>query len=151
MKGHTIRPVRGELVGAASASDARDVSRCFSDEVVVDFPSVSPALDRIRRAFLADERPAALVTAIQVTARDAGIGATLPITVPLRCTCSACDGRGESWTELCPLCGGSGTELRSHQLQVTVPAGIEDGTRVQFAITPPHHPSTRIELRIDVG
>jgi hypothetical protein len=151
MRGHTIRPVRGDLAGTLSGHDGRDVSRCFADEVVVDFPSVAPALDRIRRAFLSDDRPALLVASVHVTARDADIGVTLPITVPVQCTCSGCGGRGESWTDLCAVCAGSGSELRSHQLQVTVPAGIEDGTLVHFAITPPHHPTTRIELRIDVG
>jgi hypothetical protein len=151
MRGNTIRPVRGELVSAFVGHDVRDASRCFSDEVVVDFPSVARAIDRIRQAFLSDERPAPLRTSIQVTPRDAVIGMTVPLTVPVQCTCRMCGGRGESWLEPCAHCSGSGTELRDHQLQVTVPAGVEHGTSVQFSVTPPHHPSTRIELRIDVG
>ena len=33
-----------------------DDSSCFADEVAIDFPSVAPAVDRMRRAFIADER-----------------------------------------------------------------------------------------------
>jgi hypothetical protein len=150
MPGQTFPPFRSSV--AARASDAVEAeSVCFADEVVVDFPSVAPAVDRIRRAFLADERPRPLTAAIRLSSRDAIEGVTLPLSVPVRCTCRRCGGRGESWTEACPQCGGSGTEVREHQLQVTVPAGVEDGARVQFVVTSPQQPATRVELRIAIG
>jgi hypothetical protein len=146
-----FRPFGDSLVAAAPGDAGRDAASCFADEVVVDFPSVAPALDRIRSAFLADEHPMPLSTAIQLSLRDALDGITVPVSVPVRCTCRRCGGRGESWTESCERCAGSGTEVFRHHLQVTVPAGVVDGTRVQFTVTPPHNPPTRIELRIAVG
>ena len=123
----------------------------FADEVVVDFPSVVPALDRIRRAFLADERPRPLSAALELTTRDALEGTTVPLSVPVRRTCRTCGGRGESWTECCVPCTGTGVEFIRQSLQVTVPAGVADGTTVHFTVMVPQQPPTRIELRIAVA
>jgi hypothetical protein len=124
---------------------------CFADEVGIDFPSVAPAVDRIRRSFLGDERTAALRATIQLSPREAREGATVPLVVPVSCTCGDCGGRGESWTQPCDRCHGSGAELRRHQLQVLVPAGVLDGARLQFTLAPRHNPPTRIELCVLVA
>ena len=152
MHGNTLGPYRGGLV-AIVADDARhDTADCFADEVVVDFPSVAPAVARIRRAFLSDEEhPQPLSAGIRLTAGDALEGTTVPLSVPVRRTCRDCGGRGESWAERCANCGGSGTEVVRHSLQVTVPAGVADGTLVHFSVSVPQHPPTRIELRIAIA
>lgn len=136
---------------AVAGVESRHEISCFADEVVVDFPSVAPAVDRIRSAFLADERPAALIAMIQLSRREAREGTRIPLEVPVRTICHACGGRGETWSEPCVRCDGSGSELLRHQLQVSVPAGVLHGTRVHFSLTPRHHPPTRIELRVVVS
>jgi hypothetical protein len=151
MRGHTFRPFGGDQIAVLAGEDNRHDVSCFADEVVVDFPSVAPAVDRIRRGFLAEERPVTLSTAIEVSTREAVAGATLPLEVPVHCTCRGCGGRGESWTESCPRCHGRGTEVLRHLLQVTIPAGVADGTRFQFTVTPRHNPPTRIELHVFVN
>lgn len=134
------------------SADSGVEADCFSDEVVIDFPSVAPAVDRIRRSFLAEERTAAALSAtIQLSPREAKQGATVPLVVPVPCTCHACGGRGESWTEPCSRCQGSGAELRRHQLRVAVPAGVLDGARFKFTLAPRHDPPTRVELRVLVA
>ena len=130
---------------------SRDEANWFADEVCVDFPSVAPAIERVRQSFLADERPETLRAEIELTDREAARGVTVPLDVPVHCTCSHCGGRGESWTELCARCAGTGAEMLSHQVHVTVPAGVSDGTRFRFTVTPRHHPGTRIELHVLVG
>ena len=133
----------------------RDVSgddgNCFADEVCVDFPSVAPAIERVRQSFLADERPETLQAAIEITDREAASGLTVPLEVPVHCTCSHCGGRGESWTETCLLCRGSGFELLRHSVQITVPPGVRNGARFRFRVTPRHNRSTRIELHVIVA
>jgi hypothetical protein len=151
MSGNTFRPFGGDRVAVVASEDGRHEISCFADEVVVDFPSVAPAVDRIRRAFLADERPAALSTVIQLSRREAREGATLPLEVPVRCTCRQCGGRGESWAGVCGECQGSGAQVLRHLLQVSVPAGVHDGARFTFSVTPRRNPPTRIELRVVVG
>lgn len=151
MPGHTFRPFGGDSIAVMTGDESRRDANCFADEVIVDFPSVAPAVDRIRTAFLAEERAATFRTAIQLTPREARDGVTMPLDVPVRCTCRACGGRGETWPERCERCAGSGAELFRHQLQVTVPAGVSDGARFHFAVTARHNPPTRIELRIHVS
>lgn len=151
MHGNTLGPFRDGVQAVVASDSPRDGRDCFADEVVIDFPSVAPALDRIRRAFLGEESPRPLSTAIQLTVRDALEGTTVPLSVPVRQTCRECGGRGESWTELCTRCHGSGIEVVRRSLQVTVPPGVVDGTTVQFAVSPPQNPPTRIELQITVG
>ena len=148
---NTFRPFGGHTLAVHGGEEIRHDRRWFADEVVIDFPSVAPAVDRMRSAFLAEEGAAAMTTAIHLSQRDAQGGATVPLDVPVRCTCHACGGRGETWTVPCAPCGGSGTELLHHQVHVTVPAGVEDGACFHFSVTPRHDLSTRIELRILVG
>ncbi|MBI4887812.1 MAG: hypothetical protein HY824_12020 [Acidobacteria bacterium] len=124
---------------------------CFADEVVVDFPSVAPAVERMRRSFLAEERVAALRATILLTAHAARRGAMVPVEVPVPRTCRACGGRGETWTGPCSCCRGSGDELRRHQLQVAVPAGVLDGARFTVTLSSRHNPPTRLELRVLVS
>ncbi len=48
-------------------------------------------------------------------------------------TCAACGGTGRVIRNPCRICGGSGTVARERTLSVTVPAGVEDGTRIRLA------------------
>lgn len=123
---------------------------CFADEVGIDFPSVGAAVDRIRRSFLAAEQ-ARLSATVRLSPREAREGAKVPLEVPVPCTCHVCGGRGETWTELCHSCEGSGEELRRHHLHVAVPAGVLDGARFTVTVTPRHNSPTRIELHVRVA
>ena len=123
----------------------------FADEVIIDFPSIAPAVERMRQAFISDERPETLRADLELTDREAASGVTVPFSVPVRWTCSSCGGRGESWTEPCATCRGCGSELLRHPVQVTIPAGVRDGARFCFTVTQRHHRSTRVELRIVVA
>lgn len=158
MRGHThgrFEPQgsrhSGERVAVMTRDDSRHDANCFADEVIIDFPSVAPAVDRIRRSFLADERPDSIRTAVELTDREAARGVTIPFNVPVHCTCVDCGGRGESWTETCVRCRGCGFELRRHAVQVTVPAGVRDGARFCFTVTQRPHRSTRVELYVVVA
>ena len=151
MEGRIFRPFSAGSVAVGVGIDGGLEACCFADEVVVDFPSVARAVDRMRSAFLADERGRALGAAIQLSPREAHDGATVPLNVEVRCTCLDCGGRGEAWPERCGRCQGSGLEVRPQQLQVVVPAGVLDGTCFNFTITPRHNPPTHVELRVLVA
>lgn len=151
MSGRAFRPFGGGSLVFADGADCRVDTSCFADEVVVDFPSVAPAVERIRRAFVDEERAALLSATIQLSVREARTGATVPLEVPLQCTCRQCGGRGETWTEPCGCCNGSGAEPRPHHVRVTIPAGVSDGARFNFTVIPRFDPPTRVELRILVA
>ncbi|MBP0574728.1 molecular chaperone DnaJ, partial [Mycobacterium tuberculosis] len=48
-------------------------------------------------------------------------------------TCPTCGGRGQVIADPCGKCGGTGRTTREKALTVSVPAGIEDGTRIRLA------------------
>ncbi|MBZ9938068.1 molecular chaperone DnaJ [Mesorhizobium sp. BR1-1-16] len=48
-------------------------------------------------------------------------------------TCPTCGGRGEIISDPCEACGGSGRQTQERTLQVNIPAGIEDGTRIRLS------------------
>ena len=47
-------------------------------------------------------------------------------------TCPTCIGRGEVIDDPCPACNGAGRVMRERTLQVNIPAGVEDGTKVRL-------------------
>lgn len=48
-------------------------------------------------------------------------------------TCPACQGRGETIEAPCPSCRGASRVMRERTLSVTIPVGVEDGTRIRLA------------------
>ena len=123
---------------------------CFADEIAIDFPSVRPAVERMRDAFLG-ERDADIVRAeVSLSPREAMDGRVVPLQLPVRITCPNCGGRGETWTEACALCRGTGDSLFYQHVRVSVPRGVADGAQVRFRVTSPDRASVRVEVRIVV-
>ena len=48
-------------------------------------------------------------------------------------TCPQCSGTGEEITNPCRECGGQGKKQASKRLSVTIPKGVDDGTRIRLA------------------
>ncbi len=48
-------------------------------------------------------------------------------------TCPQCGGLGEIITHPCTSCGGQGKKQASKRLSVTIPKGVDDGTRIRLA------------------
>jgi molecular chaperone DnaJ len=136
---------------ASLVSGAPDSGRSwFSDEIAIDFPSVSSVLDRMRDAFFTATPSVTLSAEMVLTAREAFDGVSVPFEVPLRRTCSRCGGRGEIWTEWCAACGGLGEVAAAHPVRVLVPPRVREGATFRFSVTPPGSPSTVIEVRISI-
>ena len=87
---------------------------------------------------------------VLVTPQEAFWGATVPIALPIRRTCTQCGGRGEVWNDWCAGCGGCGDVPARHHVRLRVPAGVPDGTRVRFRLAAPGIPDTIIDARIVV-
>jgi molecular chaperone DnaJ len=122
----------------------------FADEVAIDFPSVASVLDRMRDAFFTAEQPVTLSAQMILSAREAIDGVTVPLDVPLRRTCPRCGGRGEVWTDWCATCDGVGEVSAIHAMLVRIPAGVREGSRFRFSVTPPAAPPTVVEVRISI-
>ncbi|MEM9005252.1 MAG: molecular chaperone DnaJ [Cyanobacteria bacterium P01_F01_bin.86] len=48
-------------------------------------------------------------------------------------TCPTCGGTGEMVEEPCETCGGSGHRQESKKLKITIPAGVDNGTRLRVS------------------
>jgi len=122
---------------------------CFADEIAIDFPSAGQFAERVRGGLL-DERCAdlTLTTDVWLSRRDASVGVTVPLEVPLRRTCSRCGGRGETWTEPCADCCGTGDSVVPHPIRLSVPPGVDDGACFRFRVRSVHAEPLRVEVRI---
>ena len=48
-------------------------------------------------------------------------------------TCPVCGGKGKVIKDHCPTCGGRGRIRKTRRKKVTIPAGVDDGTRIRLA------------------
>jgi hypothetical protein len=139
-------PTLWDTIRSAGAAD-----ECFADEIAIDFPSVDTMVARVRDSFLGEPADAeTLTTEVSVSTREASCGVVLPLEVPLRSTCQTCGGRGETWTEPCRACCGTGSRLVHQPLRLSVPAGVSHGARFRFRINSPHAAPVRVEVRVTV-
>lgn len=130
---------------------ARAYRRSFADEVAIDFPSSSAAIEFFRRDQIdAGDAAGSAVAEIAISACQAGTGAMVPLEVSVTCTCPRCGGRGEVWSDRCEPCDGRGQEVRRQRLTVSVPAGVVHGDRFSFTVSPPRGPRTRVDVRVAV-
>jgi len=136
---------------ALPSPDQRFDRRWCADEVAIDFPSIPPAVDRLRSEFAEESPEAPLKAELRLTAREAFDGVTVPFDVPMRSACPLCGGRGESWLEWCRGCRGTGESLFHHRVRLAVPARVLHGARFRFRITSPLAVATRVEVLVAIG
>jgi len=68
-----------------------------------------------------------------VTCRGTGRVRTQQGFFTMERTCPACHGAGKVIENPCRSCGGQGRVRKEKNLSVTIPAGVEDGTRIRLA------------------
>ena len=124
------------------------VADCLADEVHVDFPSVLTVLDSMRQSFFGAAARFESGPDVVVTPREAFWGATVPLGVPVRRTCAHCGGRGEVWSDWCVDCAGIGDQPAVQTVNLRVPAGVQDGTRLRFRVAAPGIRETLIDAHI---
>jgi hypothetical protein len=123
---------------------------CFEDEIAIDFPSVGNVVDRMRDAFLGERGDEVLRADVSLSQREALAGHVVSLKVPVRITCPNCGGRGETWTEPCGLCRGTGESVFQQGIRVSVPPRVADGACVRFRLKSPDAASIRVELRVAI-
>jgi DnaJ-class molecular chaperone len=126
-------------------------SNAFADEVAIDFPSSSAAIEFFRRDHVDSDGQAPSTSAeITISADQAGHGTTVALDVHVPRTCARCGGRGEVWNEPCEPCAGRGEELQRQRLTVAVPPGVAHGDRFSFNLSLPRGPRTRVDVRVAI-
>ena len=119
--------------------------------IEIDFSLVSLFAARERDAFLGERSDFDTLTVdVLLSSREAWMGTVVPLTLALRGTCELCGGRGETWTEPCARCSGSGDALVHHPVHLSVPAGVADGARLRYRVNSPHAAPVRVEMRVAI-
>jgi DnaJ-class molecular chaperone len=70
---------------------------------------------------------------LPLSLEEAHRGGTRVVAVPVTETCPTCGGSGEKDGKTCPECRGSGVVRRPRSLEVTIPAGVREGTVIRLA------------------
>jgi len=74
-----------------------------------------------------------LETEVQLTLAEVLTGVTKRVTLQEPVPCSACHGSGALRGRACLTCQGHGATLRPNTIEVRIPAGVQDGSRVRVA------------------
>jgi DnaJ-class molecular chaperone len=74
-----------------------------------------------------------LETEMQLTLAEVFTGVTKRMTLQESVPCSTCHGSGVFRGRQCPTCQGQGATLHPNTIEVRIPAGVQDGTRVRVA------------------
>ena len=121
-----------------------------ADEISTGFPSMTRLVPRVLTDFLGSANQPTHQTRVALTAHQAFHGVRVPLDLPVRPTCPICGGRGETWATSCGVCDGTGSGSFSHHVQFPIPAGVHDGARLTFTVSPPFAADARVELRIAI-
>ncbi len=70
---------------------------------------------------------------IEVTLEEAYHGSTRLMQLQTQEPCTACGGTGRVGNRVCTICGGAGVKLNPRRLEVKIPAGVRDGSRIRIA------------------
>ena len=70
---------------------------------------------------------------IEITLEEAYHGTNRVLTLEAEEPCPSCSGTGKIQNLPCSVCRGAGTRRRLKQLEVKIPAGVRDGSRVRIA------------------
>jgi molecular chaperone DnaJ len=71
--------------------------------------------------------------AVEVTLEEAYSGAKRVLTLQSEVPCPRCSGTGRSGSHTCEACGGIGIDVQTRRLEVQIPTGVRDGSRVRIA------------------
>jgi DnaJ-class molecular chaperone len=70
---------------------------------------------------------------LDVTLEEAGNGTTRTLSMQVPETCSTCGGTGQVAGATCHVCQGLGSRIETKRIEVRIPAGVQDGSRVRVA------------------
>jgi molecular chaperone DnaJ len=125
-RGRQSRVQRGDDVRYDLSIDLEDAVRGKSIEVQV------PRLDLCTRCHGKGAEPEGGMVTCQ-TCRGRGEVLYQQAFLQIRRTCSTCGGRGQVIRRPCTQCKGEGTSRSERKLRVSIPAGVDNGTRLRLA------------------
>jgi molecular chaperone DnaJ len=70
--------------------------------------------------------------AVEVSLEEAYHGATRVVQLQGQEPCTACGGTGRVGNRTCTICGGAGAKIIPRRLEVKIPPGVKDGSRIRI-------------------
>ncbi|MFP3880395.1 MAG: DnaJ C-terminal domain-containing protein, partial [Dehalococcoidia bacterium] len=70
---------------------------------------------------------------IEVSLEEAHRGSTRVVQLQTEEPCMTCGGTGRVGNRICTMCGGTGVKVNPKRLEVKIPAGVKDGSRIRIA------------------
>ncbi|HLZ56747.1 MAG TPA: J domain-containing protein [Ktedonosporobacter sp.] len=70
---------------------------------------------------------------VEVTLQEAYSGGSRTYNIQSTEVCPTCRGTGESGNRVCPTCQGQGMVPRNESIQVKIPAGVDNGSKIRVA------------------
>jgi molecular chaperone DnaJ len=70
---------------------------------------------------------------VEVSLEEAYHGSTRVVQLEAQEPCAACGGTGRVGNRVCTICSGAGVKVIPKRLEVKVPAGVKDGSRIRIA------------------
>ena len=70
---------------------------------------------------------------VEVTLQEAFAGGTRTFNIQSTEECPTCHGTGEVNSKVCSTCGGQGMVPRNKRIQVKIPVGVDNGSRIRVA------------------
>lgn len=71
--------------------------------------------------------------AVEVTLQEAYMGGVRTFNIQSTEVCPTCQGTGEASSRMCPTCNGTGAVPRNKRIQVKIPAGVDNGSKIRVA------------------
>ncbi len=78
-------------------------------------------------------RPQAVESRVEVSLEEALRGATRMLQLATQEVCATCGGSGEIAGATCHVCQGAGVTMGSRRIEVKIPAGVDNASRVRIA------------------
>ncbi|GAB4330259.1 MAG: hypothetical protein Kow0099_00760 [Candidatus Abyssubacteria bacterium] len=69
---------------------------------------------------------------VMLTPREASLGTTFTLQIPVDGTCPKCGGFGLVFLDACPSCRGGGVIRRTRTVTIRLPSGLSDGTHIKI-------------------
>jgi DnaJ-class molecular chaperone len=122
---------RGTATGTPFDFDANSGFSDFFESLFGRNPQMSGNMrtgsDMRRRAGENIEQP------VEVTLQEAYVGGSRTFNIQSTEVCSTCKGTGEVAGKPCSTCGGQGVLPRNKRIQVKIPLGVDNGSKIRVA------------------
>lgn len=131
--GATARRTSSPYGGRGMPLDFDPSGPAFSDFFEALFGRSSPTGARGTRDDLRRRAGDNIEQPVEVTLQEAYAGGIRNFNIQSTEICSACQGTGEIAGKFCATCNGQGMTPRNKRIQVKIPAGVDNGSKIRVA------------------